>query len=280
MDAQDGHFLFGTMSTIDQARTILSSIRFSPMSEPRTASEGVKGREGMKQVDDVLLPRLGVVGGSTFDPVQSPSLADSVLTELRRAVINGKLPPGERLIEAVLAEQLQVSRSTIRQAFLQLRFEGLVEMRPRRGAVVTRMSSRAAREVCAVRGVLEGWASRTACETLTDEQLDSMRDLGRRMGECLTSGNIYEVVELDIAFHSFICQSDVNVRLQEYWQALNALHGALMSSRLAHYNYDPVTVVGLHEELCSVLATRDPEAAEQAVRLHYVGARWEDDEEQ
>lgn len=279
MHGQDVNFSFGTMSTIDQEAAILTSILSGPSGEVRRESEGVGERNGMKQVDEVLLPPLEVLG-RTLQPVQSPSLADSVLSELRRAIINGKLPPGERLIEAVLADQLQVSRSTIRQAFLQLRFEGLVEMRPRRGAVVTRMSSRAARDVCAVRGVLEGWAGRTACTILTDQQLESMRDLSRRMGECLDGGNIYEVVELDIAFHTFICQSDVNVRLQEYWQALNALHGALMSSRLAYYNYDPVTVVGLHNDLCSVLATRDPDAAEQAIRLHYLGTKWEDDEEQ
>jgi GntR family transcriptional regulator, rspAB operon transcriptional repressor len=231
----------------------------------------------MNQPDGIPSLALGVVA-RTLDPVRSPSLADSVLTELRRAIINGKLPPGERLIEAVLADQLQVSRSTIRQAFLQLRFEGLVDMRPRRGAVVTRMSSRAARDVCTVRGLLEGWAARTACGVLTEIQFQSMRALGRRMGECLDGGDIYEVVELDIAFHSVICESDDNVRLHEYWRSLNALHGALMSSRLAYYNYDPATVVGLHNELCSVLATRDPDAAEQAVRLHYLGTHWEDEE--
>jgi DNA-binding GntR family transcriptional regulator len=233
----------------------------------------------MNRAESAAPTGLNVVG-RTFEPVQSPSLADAVLNELRRAVINGRLPAGERLLEADLADQLHVSRSTIRQALLQLRFEGLVEMRPRRGAVVTRMSSRAAREVCTVRGLLEGWAARTACLTLSQEQLQSMRDLGTEMGEALTGGNIYKVVELDIAFHASICQSDPNTRLLEYWQTLNALHGALMSSRLAYYNYDPVTVVGLHDQLCDVLAMRDPDAAEEAVRLHYLGTRWEDDEEQ
>jgi len=244
----------------------------------RNDIDAVGGRD-VNQADPATPSALGLVG-RPFDPVQSPSLADSVLRELRRAIINGKLPAGERLLEADLAEQLQVSRSTIRQALLQLRFEGLVEMRPRRGAVVTRMSSLAARDVCTVRGILEGWAARTACLRLTHQQLTSMRALGTRMGECLDRGNIYEVVELDISFHATICQSDSNVRLLEYWQTLNALHGALMSSRLAHYNYDPVTVVGLHKQMCDVLEARDPDAAEEAVRLHYLGAQWEDDEEQ
>src|SRR5947209_3181840 len=102
-----------------------------------------------------------------FVPVESQSLADSVLVQLRKAIINLDVAPGDRLVEMELAEQFAVSRATIRQALLQLRFEGLVDMRPRRGVVVTRMSSRTARDVCTVRGLLEGWAARTACSVLT-----------------------------------------------------------------------------------------------------------------
>jgi DNA-binding GntR family transcriptional regulator len=214
----------------------------------------------------------------TFQPIKSLSLAETVLLDLRRAIINGNLPPGERLVETDLAEQFQVSRATIRQALHQLRFEGLVDVRPRRGAVTTRMSSKSARDVCTVRALLEGWASRTACLALTQEQLGTMQALSARMGQCLIAGNVYDVVELDIEFHRYICFSDPNSRLNEHWKSLNSLHGALMSSRLAYYNYDPVTVVGLHDELCSILAQRDPDRAEAAVRLHYMGTRWEEDE--
>src|SRR5204862_8138845 len=123
-----------------------------------------------------------------------------------------KLPPGERLLEMDLAAQFDVSRAVIRQALQQLSFEGLVEVRPRRGAVVTRMSSTAARDVCTVRGLLEGWAARTACATLAEEALQRMRAIGEQMGECLHQGDIYRVVELDIRFHSFITESDPNQR--------------------------------------------------------------------
>lgn len=215
----------------------------------------------------------------TFEPVKHPSLSESVLTHLRRAIINGKLPPGERLVETDLAEQFHVSRATIRQALLQLSYEGLVEARPRRGTVVTRMSSQAARDVCTVRGLLEGWAARSACQTLTESQLARMREIGVEMGESLRKGDIYRVVELDIEFHTFICRSDPNQRLNTQWTSLNASHGALMSSRLAHYNYNPLTVIDLHEQLCDVLAIRDPDRAQEAVRVHYMGTRWEDDEE-
>jgi DNA-binding GntR family transcriptional regulator len=215
----------------------------------------------------------------TFEPVQPLSLADTVVVQLRQAIINRRLSAGDRLVETELADQFKVSRATIRQALLKLNFEGLVDIRPRRGVLVSRMSSREARDVCTVRGLLEGWSARAACAALTVDDFHIMRALARQMADCLVNGNVYRVVELDIEFHGIICRSDDNARLNEHWQKLNALHGALMSSRLAHYNYDPSTVLRLHEELCDVLQTRDPERAEQAVRLHYMGAVWEDDED-
>ncbi len=217
--------------------------------------------------------------GHTFEPVKHPSLSESVLAHLRRAIVNGKLPPGERLVETDLADQFHVSRATIRQALAQLGFEGLVDARPRRGAVVTRMSSKVARDVCTVRGLLEGWAARTACQVLSQTQIQRMREIGEEMGASLRNADIYRVVELDIEFHTSICASDSNERLNMHWSSLNASHGALMSSRLAYYNYNPLTVIDLHNHLCDVLETRDPDSAQEAVRVHYMGTRWEDDEE-
>lgn len=213
----------------------------------------------------------------TFEPVQHSSLCDAVLTDLRRAIIDGKLEPGERLIEADLAAQFHVSRAIMRQALQHLGFEGLVEARPRRGAVVTRMSSAVARDVCTVRGVLEGWAARTACRTLGATEIGRMRAIGDEMGACLRQGDAYSVVALDIEYHMLICRSDPNQRLFMQWSSLNSSHGALMTARLAHYNYNPLTIAALHNELCDVLATGDPDAAEQAIRLHYLGTRWDDD---
>lgn len=209
----------------------------------------------------------------TFQPVRAASLADSVLAQLRRAIVNGALSEGHRLREAELADQFQVSRATIRQALAQLRYEGLVDTRPHRGAVVSRMSLDAAYDVCVVRGVLEGWAARTACLTLTTRELDTMRALCGDMSERLSRGDVVGLVEADVAFHRSICESDPNMQLRANWQALNALHGALMTTHLAYYTYDPEGVAAMHDNLCDVLTRRDPDLAEQAIRLHYVRAR-------
>lgn len=205
-----------------------------------------------------------------FDPVLRPSLADSILVALRRAIVNGEIAPGERLVETELADQFDVSRATIRQALAQCRVEGLVEIRPHRGAIVSRMSNEAARDVCVVRGLLESWAAREACLVFGDEELDTMRDISRRMGNSVRMGDVSTVAELDIDLHSRMFRCNTNEYLHERWVSLNALHGALLASRLAYYDYDPVGVIQRHLDLIDAVSRRDPDVAERAVRAHYI----------
>jgi DNA-binding GntR family transcriptional regulator len=209
--------------------------------------------------------------------VLRPSLADAVLVALRRAIVNGDIAPGEHLVETDLANQFQVSRATIRQALAQCRNEGLIEVRPHRGAEVTRMSNEAARDVCVVRGLLEGWAARASCREFSSENLMEMRAISHQMGESVRSGDVYRVAELDIDLHSRIFACNTNEYLYERWQSLNALHGALLSTRLAYYDYDPVGVVQRHLDLIDALSRRDPDAAEDAIRAHYIAPFIPDD---
>jgi DNA-binding GntR family transcriptional regulator len=205
-----------------------------------------------------------------FNAVLRPSLADAVLVALRRAIVNGDIAPGEHLVETDLANQFEVSRATIRQALAHCRNEGLIEVRPHRGAVVTRMSNEAARDVCVVRGLIEGWAARASCLAFSEEDFEDMRDISRRMGESVRSGDVYRVAELDIDLHTRIFCCNTNEYLYERWHSLNTLHGALLSSRLAYYDYDPVGVVQRHLDLVNAFARRDPNAAEVAIRAHYI----------
>jgi DNA-binding GntR family transcriptional regulator len=99
------------------------------------------------------------------EPVRSAtlehlSLPESVHRLLRRQILNNEGPAGSRLIEANLALELGVSRSTVRQALRQLAHEGLVEINPRRGSVVTRLSLADIQDACCARYVLEAGAAR------------------------------------------------------------------------------------------------------------------------
>jgi len=98
-------------------------------------------------------------------------LRQQVLDELRRAIIDGDLPPSSRLIERDLCARMGVSRTVIREALRQLESEGLVGMIANRGPVVRALSLDEARELYAIRAVLEGLAARIFAAQASDDQI-------------------------------------------------------------------------------------------------------------
>src|SRR5262245_51265377 len=87
-------------------------------------------------------------------------LVDDVRQSLEDAILTGEIKPGERLIETRISEQLEVSRTTVREALLMLERQGLVQTRPRRGTFVARLSRQDALDLGYARALLEGYAVR------------------------------------------------------------------------------------------------------------------------
>lgn len=85
--------------------------------------------------------------------------ADVAADDIRRLIADGLVAPGQRLIEAELVDRIGVSRSTLREAFLKLAIDGLVELQHQRGACVRRMTRTAMQEMFELRECLEGYAA-------------------------------------------------------------------------------------------------------------------------
>lgn len=96
---------------------------------------------------------------------------------LRGAILRAELKPGERLDQTKIARQLKVSRTPVRNALLILSNEGLVEMSPHVGAMVSEMPPEEIEEIFFIRGVLEGIAARLAAERMTDDDLVILREI-------------------------------------------------------------------------------------------------------
>ena len=99
-------------------------------------------------------------------------LRDVVFQTLRRAILMGELEPGERLMELALTEKLGVSRTPVREAIRMLEKEGLVEMIPRKGAAVSRITEKDLQDVLEVRCALEELAVGIACERMTEDDIE------------------------------------------------------------------------------------------------------------
>src|SRR5579875_3776535 len=96
-----------------------------------------------------------------------PLYEDAYLA-LRDAIIDGRLAPGDRIVEAEIARQMAISRAPIREAIRKLEQDGLLEYLPRRGAVIVRLSPAEVRDVYHVRAHLERYAARLAATRVTD----------------------------------------------------------------------------------------------------------------
>ena len=104
-------------------------------------------------------------------------LRDVVFESLRKAIVEGSLKPGQRLMEVQLAEQLGVSRTPVREAIRKLELEGFVIMLPRKGAYVADMSVKDIIDVLEVRSALEGLAANLAAERMDEKEVENLKEI-------------------------------------------------------------------------------------------------------
>jgi len=113
--------------------------------------------------------------------IERPSLHGEILARLRTMIVEGDLAPGARINEALIVAQFGVSRTPLREAIKSLASEGLVELLPRRGAVVRSFTAKEVRDTIEVIRTLEEFAAATACISATDEEIAGIRDLHNQM---------------------------------------------------------------------------------------------------
>lgn len=104
--------------------------------------------------------------------LQGPSvkMSDRLREQIEEQIATGQLPPGGALDEATLADRFGVSRTPVREALIQLAAEGLIEIRPRRGAVVTSLGPARLLEMFEVMAELEAMCARLAARRMTEAE--------------------------------------------------------------------------------------------------------------
>ncbi|NTW05533.1 MAG: GntR family transcriptional regulator [Peptococcaceae bacterium] len=140
-------------------------------------------------------------------------LRELVFDSLREAIIQGRLKPGERLMEMQLADEMGVSRTPIREAIRKLELEGFVVMIPRKGAYVSGISVKDIVDVFEVRAALEGLAAGLAAERITDEEMEKLERILVKITEVNDLDDIEVIVEIDTEFHDLIYMACRNERL-------------------------------------------------------------------
>jgi len=140
-------------------------------------------------------------------------LTELVLEELRKAIFEGRLEPGERLRQQELARMLGVSRTPVREALQKLENEGLVANHSRKGFVVRRFRLEDIRETLVVRRLLEPKAVELAVPNITEADLEEAERIQRTMERLAEEGPYDELPALNREFHHLIFKACGNERL-------------------------------------------------------------------
>ncbi len=164
-------------------------------------------------------------GDATSERAASAKLENLTLWErvhdfLRQEILANRLPPGTELGEVALAESLGVSRGPVREALGRLATEGLVTVRPRRGAVVSSLSKQEFLEAYQVREALEMLAIRLAVPRMTPQLLEQAERLVAEMQACAARDDVDGFFAANAAFHETFVDASGNSRLRETYRQL------------------------------------------------------------
>ena len=194
-------------------------------------------------------------------------LRDVVFESLRKAIVEGSLKPGERLMEVQLAEQLGVSRTPVREAIRKLELEGFVIMLPRKGAYVADMSVKDIIDVLEVRSALEGLAANLAAERMDEKEIEELKKISDSLNSAMENGNLDEILKKDVEFHQCIFEAAGNKRLT---QMINSLWEQVYRFR-AGYMSDNNAIRGIkeeHEHLIEAIVSGDGKKASKCAKEH------------
>lgn len=152
--------------------------------------------------------------------LENLTLWQRVYDHLRERILSGALHPGAELAEVALSEELGVSRGPIREAIGRLASEGLVTVRPRRGAVVCSLSKEEFLELYQVREALELMAVKLAVPRLRAEDFEALGGLMEAMAHHAERDEVDDFFEANAAFHGRLLEASGNAKLQELYRQL------------------------------------------------------------
>jgi DNA-binding GntR family transcriptional regulator len=209
----------------------------------------------------------GTAGAGLVLGHKPESLTDVVYKRIRQAIVNRELAPGARVTESALAQQLNVSKTPVREALLKLRKIGLVEPTGRRGERVTFPSPGLIQHAYEARQALESFAAELVAQRGSDANISLIGEAARRCLAAAEAQDLDGFRSWDMTFHERIGEATGNDRLRELITDSFDLVMALRRRDVPHVE-GSVACARAHVRIAEAIAQRDCDAARQRMRDH------------
>jgi DNA-binding GntR family transcriptional regulator len=204
-------------------------------------------------------------------PREAVSLRHRVEGFLRKAIASGQFEAGQKLIERELCELTGVSRPSIREALRRLEAEGLIDIVPHRGPTVASIGVEEARQLYAVRALLEGYAAQEFARLATVEQIRQLEDAFADLETAARPRSRRSLADAKAAFYGVLlagCRNDIVANV------LAGLHNrvnVLRMTSMSRKDRLPTSMTEIREILARIMA-RDPDGAREASIAHVENA--------
>ncbi len=210
-------------------------------------------------------------------PATPPKRSLAVREMIEERIADGRYPPGMRLDEVALAKEFGVSRTPIRETLIQLSSSGMVDLRPRRGAVVADASPHRICEMFEVMGELEAMCARLAARRITDEEQANLMVAHRACERARDTGSADAYFVENETFHQVIYKAAHNTFLAEQAAQLQRRLRPFRRLQLRIRNRVG-TSFAEHQAIVDAIVAGDGEKAGRLLRDHVIvqGERYGD----
>ena len=209
----------------------------------------------------------------SLDSYSYQPLRKQVYEVLRETILTGKLKPGEKITEVEIAEELNVSRTPVREAIRMLELEDLIVIVPQRGVFVAGIKSiKEINDIFQVRSELEGLAAFLTAQNISEEQLSRMDNYTDQIKKCIENNDLERCIEIDISFHQIIYEASDNKWLQKLLDTLFEQITRFRSNSLAQEGRME-EALNEHKEMSEAFANGDADKARELAQKHIESAR-------
>ena len=208
--------------------------------------------------------------GAATVPFARSNLREQIKDVILQRIVEGSYPPGSRIVETRVAQELGVSQGPVREALRDLEQLGCVVHEPYRGCSVRAFSVDELLEAFPVRAALEALAARLAAERLGDAELAELEQLLERMRVAARRGDAHDQSRANASFHATIVRAARNGTLERQWRMLEPFSRTYLT--VSRPGIDLIALSDRHVPILDALRRHDPDAAAAAMHEHLMGA--------
>lgn len=195
------------------------------------------------------------------------SLLDQAYNEIKLRIITCGYRPGEVLSEAAISDELEIGRTPVHQAIHRLMMDGLITIMPRKGVMVAPVGVDEVMEIIDVRLVTECYCARLAADRADDSELQHLQKIVDASEKVTNQRDVEKMMLFDREFHDTLARAARNTVLADVLRSLHerSLRFWFISLRDPDHHRN---VLAQHRAIVAALQSRQPDAAENAMREH------------